>query len=995
MPLVCPFTDGSPINQYAKNAKVLNGDSYDARADLYSTGTILYHMMTNGPPYKADSIKQLQQKLANPPKLHYPSRFSDELRAITESLLKVDPDDRITFAQFFGHPLFRGWPELATKASGVPYGDAPATPSPSSSMVGFSDGQARAVAADEAAAAARPVDDRSFVIIEKDYVELETLADDLAGTNVPPHTNFLAPLARAPGASSGGINSGGGAQQSIAEQLKLFTNQVEEITRRGSAVMSVANTVQQRAQVATLNEGSRRTGGSSGGDSAALTGPHADVPFKERVELLLLYHMAQDMFRKGLSQLLADLPRLRGELRFSPTGREAVHRMQRRLGECITFVEQLRMHLPPEIGQGGPRSGEFLSIHGVVPPEELIYLHALQVCKEAANAESERRDLGSAEALYVCALDLLEILRAQAEKDDAAILDGFINSTRRRLELVGKLAGKFAKAKAAARRIAAERAKGGGGGGSNPDSAAGSNVGSYSSGGGVGSYGHSHSQPQGHPGDGMHQQAHQQQQFRERASSLDTRARQHIQRPESGARDRSISFGNQQRQTPSPTHAQAYLQHQQPGPAAYTPQYSPQQQYPGAAHQQTPYFTPEHQHHQQQMHHSDGGGSEPNIGSWHQHQQNQQHQQCPPPQPPHQHQHQPMYHSGSTPPQSSTWQQQQQRQQQQQQQQQQQHVPLQSSFSATVDQLAMEYGQHTMLPHGAVPPHLRSPPRQTLSGSPGHMQTYQHPQGLGPPRQTSEPLPTNIVRGSAGFAGMGVVGNFGHSSHGSEFGSVGRSPPQHQHQMHPAGNISYDGDGGGGVSGGGALLYTVQSPSQTHSLPWRQSPTGEQLFPTHCPRCNVPFAAGQKYCAECGSPNTRMTHTGDVLDTTPPHVAELPPPAPFTLHPIATGQAPSTEEDDDLTPFTDMDGAAAPDMPFGRPAVGAATAAGAEAAAEPLPRPVSADLDLHKSVTVAKEEKAGQQAEVERLKEEVLRLQMLMSQSSNDGSATPHTSTDA
>ena len=109
---------GSPLYMAPE---VLNGDSYDARADLWSVGTILYHMMTNGPPFKADSIKKLQQKLVNRPKLHYPHRYSEELQAMAESLLKVDPDARITFAQFFGHPLFRGWPELATKASGVPY----------------------------------------------------------------------------------------------------------------------------------------------------------------------------------------------------------------------------------------------------------------------------------------------------------------------------------------------------------------------------------------------------------------------------------------------------------------------------------------------------------------------------------------------------------------------------------------------------------------------------------------------------------------------------------------------------------------------------------------------------------------------------------------------------------------------------------------------------------------------------------------------------------
>lgn len=47
-------------------------------------------------------------------------------------------------------------------------------------------------------------------------------------------------------------------------------------------------------------------------------------------------------------------------------------------------------------------------------------------------------------------------------------------------------------------------------------------------------------------------------------------------------------------------------------------------------------------------------------------------------------------------------------------------------------------------------------------------------------------------------------------------------------------------------------------------------------------------------------------------------------------------------------------------------------------------RPVSSDLELRRSVTIAKEEKVGQLAEVERLKEEVARLKLQMSLSQSD-----------
>jgi hypothetical protein len=125
------------------------------------------------------------------------------------------------------------------------------------------------------------------------------------------------------------------------------------------------------------------------------------------------------------------------------------------------------------------------------------------------------------------------------------------------------------------------------------------------------------------------------------------------------------------------------------------------------------------------------------------------------------------------------------------------------------------------------------------------------------------------------------------------------------------------------------------------------------------------------------------------LSSTPPQAAELPPSAPFTL-PLTVGGhdiTPDDVRDDDLTPFTDIDGAAAADAPFGmHTSAPPGTRADADPT-KPLPRPVSTDLDLHTSVTTAHAEKEGQQAEVERLKEELLRLQMLMSRSSNDEAA--------
>ena len=103
----------------------------------------------------------------------------------------------------------------------------------------------------------------------------------------------------------------------------------------------------------------------------------------------------------------------------------------------------------------------------------------------------------------------------------------------------------------------------------------------------------------------------------------------------------------------------------------------------------------------------------------------------------------------------------------------------------------------------------------------------------------------------------------------------------------------------------------------------------------------------------------------------------LPPAAALALQnqaatPFNVGMLPSASEDaDNSTPFAAASGG------FSVPA-----AAAVEDDAEE--RPVSSDLELQRSVTIAKEEKVGQLAEVERLKEEVARLKLQMSHSQAD-----------
>lgn len=294
----------------------------------------------------------------------------------------------------------------------------------------------------------------------------------------------------------------------------------------------------------------------------------------------------------------------------------------------------------------------------------------------------------------------------------------------------------------------------------------------------------------------------------------------------------------------------------------------------------------------------------------------------------------------------------------------------------------------------------------------------------------SDPLP--ISAGGAGpatavAAAAGLAGSFG-STGSYHSSSLGRSPPGRHgaqlggHPYMPPGNspggfsglhgvpqLSHGGYAhpqhpqqhgmpapGGSSPRHGAPLYAVRT-----TTPSRQSLEGvgggaahgnnSVATSTTCPRCHGPFTPGQKFCAECGSPNTGgISYPSASQARGSGAGAALPPAAALALQnhvatPFTVGAIPSAAagsmDDDDLTPF-----AVSGDF--------AATAAGSSE--DDGERPVSSDLELQRSVTIAKEEKVGQLAEVERLKEEVARLKLEMSQNSNatdddDGGGTTST----
>lgn len=99
---------GSPLYMAPE---ILRYERYDAKADLWSVGTVLYEMAAARPPFRARNHVELLRKIeAAEDVIKYPREVtvSPEMKALTRALLKRSPVERLTFENFFSHPVVTG-----------------------------------------------------------------------------------------------------------------------------------------------------------------------------------------------------------------------------------------------------------------------------------------------------------------------------------------------------------------------------------------------------------------------------------------------------------------------------------------------------------------------------------------------------------------------------------------------------------------------------------------------------------------------------------------------------------------------------------------------------------------------------------------------------------------------------------------------------------------------------------------------------------------------
>lgn len=96
---------GSPLYMAPE---ILRYEKYNAKADLWSVGTVLYEMTVGKPPFRAANHIELLRNIEKAhDKVKFPTlaQVPEALKSLISSLLKYMPAERVSFNEFFSNPL--------------------------------------------------------------------------------------------------------------------------------------------------------------------------------------------------------------------------------------------------------------------------------------------------------------------------------------------------------------------------------------------------------------------------------------------------------------------------------------------------------------------------------------------------------------------------------------------------------------------------------------------------------------------------------------------------------------------------------------------------------------------------------------------------------------------------------------------------------------------------------------------------------------------------
>ncbi|KAK1354669.1 serine/threonine-protein kinase ATG1c [Heracleum sosnowskyi] len=96
---------GSPLYMAPE---IMQVQKYDAKADLWSVGAILFQLVTGKTPFTGNNQIQLLQNIMRSTELAFPPNtvgLSSECIDLCRKLLRPNPVERLTFEEFFNHPF--------------------------------------------------------------------------------------------------------------------------------------------------------------------------------------------------------------------------------------------------------------------------------------------------------------------------------------------------------------------------------------------------------------------------------------------------------------------------------------------------------------------------------------------------------------------------------------------------------------------------------------------------------------------------------------------------------------------------------------------------------------------------------------------------------------------------------------------------------------------------------------------------------------------------
>ena len=92
---------------YYASPEVWKDQPYDNKSDIWSLGCVLYEMITLRPPFRAENMEGLYNKVIKGQFSKIPERFSNDLQTIVRLLIQVSPNDRPSCEKILKHPIIQ------------------------------------------------------------------------------------------------------------------------------------------------------------------------------------------------------------------------------------------------------------------------------------------------------------------------------------------------------------------------------------------------------------------------------------------------------------------------------------------------------------------------------------------------------------------------------------------------------------------------------------------------------------------------------------------------------------------------------------------------------------------------------------------------------------------------------------------------------------------------------------------------------------------------